>query len=233
MECPACGRAAALGDRFCGGCGASLSGATGHSVNTGGGPINASVYQAGRDVIVTAAPDQHAATYQAEPLWRSPITQGILAWVGLVLGLTSVVPIGGLIKSFYRLFSNGILAAFDETKQYDPFNIANIILLMAIALLAILTWRLRRVAKKQLRVPLWWGLALNGAGRRITVEKIRAHCPICGGKMRYYNKATKWIDHINTNGSRRREVTETMPALECRRNPQHWFTVDPAEQQET
>ncbi|MBS4796309.1 MAG: hypothetical protein KH004_03265 [Actinomyces sp. oral taxon 181] len=92
---------------------------------------------------------------------------------------------------------------------------------------------LRRVASGQLRKPLIFGWAVNGSGRRITIEKILAgKCPWCGGKMRYYNKPTEWIDHIEPSGRRRREVTERVPALECKRNPEHWVEVDPAESQE-
>ena len=50
--------------------------------------------------------------------------------------------------------------------------------------------------------------------------------------MRYYNKPLRWIDHIEASGRRWREVTERVPALECKRNPKHWAEVDPAEDQE-
>ena len=43
------------------------------------------------------------------------------------------------------------------------------------------------------------------------------------------HKPTQWIDRTDQNGVRHREVTERVPALECKRNPKHWFEVDPAE----
>ncbi len=91
---------------------------------------------------------------------------------------------------------------------------------------------LRRLVKNQLRLPLWWGFALSGVGRRITLEKIRANCPKCGGKMRYYNKETRGLDYVDANGSKRHKVLEREPYLECKRNPKHCFPVDPAEHRE-
>ncbi|QYG10462.1 hypothetical protein [Microbacterium sp. PAMC22086] len=94
----------------------------------------------------------------------------------------------------------------------------------------ILTLSLRRTAKTETRRPLMFGLAISGHGRRITFERIRAEkCPKCGGSVRYYDKPTQWINHREANGRRWREVTERVPALECRRNQKHWFEVDPAE----
>jgi len=89
-----------------------------------------------------------------------------------------------------------------------------------------------RLVKNQLRLPLWWGFALSGVGRRITLEKIRANCPKCGGKMRYYNKETRGLDYVDANGSKRHKVLEREPYLECKRNPKHCFPVDPAEHRE-
>lgn len=90
--------------------------------------------------------------------------------------------------------------------------------------------QLRRPAKNELRRPLFLGWALSGSGQRITLEEIHAgNCPLCQGKMRYYSKPTHWIDRTDQNRIRHREVTERVPALECKRNPKHWFEVDPAE----
>ena len=47
--------------------------------------------------------------------------------------------------------------------------------------------------------------------------------------MRYYNKPKEWIDYVDANGKNRREATEHVPALECRRNSEHWYKVDSAE----
>lgn len=94
----------------------------------------------------------------------------------------------------------------------------------------ILVMELRRLTKLQLLRPPFLGWALSGVGRCITLEKIRAGaCPQCGGNMRYYNKPKEWIDYVDANGKNRREATEHVPALECRRNSEHWYKVDPAE----
>lgn len=145
--------------------------------------------------------------------------------MGLLLGLAGIFPFWKVVQPVLNLVSG----RFDLLKtgfgQNWWFGVLSMIL---IALVGVLS--LRRLAKFQLRQPLFWSWALSGAGRRITLEKIKAgNCPQCGGKMRYYSKATKWIDRIDANGKRRRNVTERVPALECKRNPKHWVEVDPAE----
>jgi len=69
------------------------------------------------------------------------------------------------------------------------------------------------VARKQIRKPLWFGWAINGKGRRLTLEKIYPNpCPKCGGKMRY-SKDQNWAAF-----------------LECERNSEHLFKIDQAEE---
>lgn len=65
---------------------------------------------------------------------------------------------------------------------------------------------------------------------RLHIEKIHIEkCPICGGKMKYFNKPVEWIDVLNSDGKIKREVTKRVPALQCKRNSEHWYRVDPAE----
>ena len=47
--------------------------------------------------------------------------------------------------------------------------------------------------------------------------------------MKYYNKPIEWLDTIDSNGRVKRKITKTVPALECKRNSEHWYKVDPAE----
>lgn len=70
--------------------------------------------------------------------------------------------------------------------------------------------------------PLMRGIAIDGRGQRIVFNRVHADsCPKCGGKMKYYNKPIDW--------KAKGEVIRRVPALECKRNPDHWFEVDIAE----
>ena len=70
----------------------------------------------------------------------------------------------------------------------------------------------------------------SGYGNRLTIEKIHIEgCPQCGGKMKYYNKPVEWREILRSDGSMKREVTKRIPVLECKRNAEHWYAVDPAE----
>lgn len=229
MICPVCGGVAESQQRFCGNCGASLNGGAGHTVSTGGGDIHGSIYQAGRDVVVNHPADNTPiATYEAVPKWRSPITQALLSWVGLLVGLMSLFPLWKIVQPAVDLFRSG-----PRQVSGGDGSITWLIVFSVLILVFIVALSLRRVTSGQLRKPLIFGWAVSGLGRRITIEKILAgKCPWCGGKMRYCNKPTEWIDHIEPSGRRRREVTERVPILECKRNPKHWVEVDPAEDQE-
>lgn len=231
MICPACGRSAESYQRFCGDCGVSLNGGAGYTVSTGGGSVHGNIYQAGHDLVVNPSADTAPmVTYEAVPKWRSPITQALLSWVGLLVGLMSLFPLWKVFQPAVDLLHLGPGRAFGGDVPAIP--IIWLIVFLILFLILALVLSLCRVTSGQLRKPLIFGWAVNGSGRRITLEKIRAgKCPSCGGKMRYYNKLRP-IDHDESNGKRWREVRERVPALECKRNPKHWAEVDPAEEQE-
>ena len=179
-------------------------------------------------VVNHPADNTPIATYEAVPKWRSPITQALLSWVGLLVGLMSLFPLWKIVQPAVDLFRSG-----PRQVSGGDGSITWLIVFSVLILVFIVALSLRRVTSGQLRKPLIFGWAVSGLGRRITIEKILAgKCPWCGGKMRYYNKPVNGIDHIEPSGRRRREVTERVPALECKRNPEHWIEVDPAEDQE-
>lgn len=215
--------------KFCGECGARVDGLPGNTASTGGGDVHGGLYQAGRDVVVNPVPSEPApASYETIPKWRSPFTTGLLSWGGLFVGLVGLFPFWKLIQPALSLFG---LSESDGPRNSALLVWASSFVVLTLTMVILL--ELRRIAKLQLRKPLIFGWALNGAGRRITIEKVRAGpCPTCGGNMKYFNKPTEWIDHFKPDGRKRREVTERVPALQCRRNSKHWFEVDPAEEAE-
>ncbi|MDI5946385.1 hypothetical protein [Streptococcus equi] len=88
---------------------------------------------------------------------------------------------------------------------------------------------MRSITKKETRHPLFFNYAISGLRRKITIEKIHIDkCPICGGTMKYFNKAVEWRDITYSDGRKKHEVIKKVPALQCKRNSEHWFKVDPA-----
>lgn len=228
--CSNCGEKLVARARFCSTCGNPREPSLGNTVHTGGGGIAGGLYQAGGDIVLSPAKsDVPSATYEAVPRWRSPLTLAALTWLSVALGLATLAPLWRMIAAVLDLLREG--------DMHDPDALATLVPLCVFAVLVlgfVLAQWLRRIAKTQTRWPLRFGWAINGSGRRITLEEIRtARCPKCGGALRYYNKPRAWIDHVESSGRRRREVTERAPALECRRNANHWFDVDPAEQSST
>lgn len=226
MNCPACGNLATSQQRFCGDCGLPLNGGLGQAVSTGGGDIYDGVYQAGRDVVVNPVPSEHLqACYEAVPKWRSPFTQGVLSWLGLLLGLAGLFPLWKVLAPILQVHKMG-LGALSQAVRQEWW----LLVFAALFLLFVLIVSLRRMTKHELRYPLLFNWAVSGRNRRITLEKIFADaCPLCGGELRYRNKVVEWIDYREGNGGRkRREVIRREPVLECVRNPEHSYKVDPA-----
>jgi len=164
-------------------------------------------------------------SYAPEPLWRSNITLAVLSWISCLLGILGMIPIGKMIQIIVNIFNGSCDVNLAGRKETIWAIIFGIIITILIACL-----QLRRVTKYQVRYPIFCNLAVCGLGKRISVERIHAgKCPKCGGEMRYYNKPIEWIDKPYSDGKTRREITKRRPVLECKRNRDHFYIVDSAE----
>ena len=166
--------------------------------------------------------ENKVASYISEPVWRSPITMGILTWIGFILALIDFFPMYKIVEPVINLITN-------KSIKVDSNNIIYGIVFLVIMLFLVLIVWLRSITKKETRYPLFFNYAISGLGRKITIEKIHIDkCPICGGRMKYFNKAVEWINTPYSDGTTKREVTKRVPALQCERNSNHWYEVDPA-----
>ena len=210
-ECKNCGNLIPSRNKFCGECGCPVeSGLT--NIANAGGDIHGGLYQAGRDVVINSSvPSEPVApNYEAVPKWRSPITLGILTWLGIGLALLALFPIGDVLKPISSVFFS---FPNDYKVQGIQYYTSRLLFVIAIIVFTIPLLLSRSIARKQVRKPLWFGWAINGKGQYLTLEKIYpSPCPVCGGKMRY-RKDQNWTAF-----------------LECRRNSKHLFEVDQAEE---
>ena len=166
--------------------------------------------------------ENKVASYTPEPVWRSPITMAILSWIGFIISLIGLFPM-------YKIFEPVINLITNESIKVDLNSNIYVIIFAVILILFVLVMRLRSITKKETRHPLFFNYAISGLGRKITIEKIRIDkCPICGGTMKYFNKAVEWRDITYSDGRTKHEVIKKVPALQCMRNSDHWFKVDPA-----
>lgn len=164
------------------------------------------------------------ALYTPEPKWRSQITMEILTWISVIIGIVSIFPISQIVKFIMNLLDGKIQDLSNSGIQNYSF------FLLGLMIFLLITITLRRITKKQTRHPLLFNYAISGVNQRLTLEKINIEkCPQCGGEMKYYNKAIEWCDVTRTDGSVKREVVRKIPAVECKRNANHWYEVDPAE----
>lgn len=185
--------------------------------------FNGSVQFAAGDIYNgNGGAEQESASYTSEPLWRSPFTLAVLTWVSVFIGILGVMPIGQIINSALNVLKGNYEASVNLNVQMLIFAFFVILFLLLISL--------RRIVKKEIRIPLIWNLAINGYGKRITIERIHTDkCPRCGGKMKYYNKAVEWVDKYYSDGKTKREIVKKIPVLECKRNHEHFYQIDPAE----
>lgn len=187
--------------------------------------FNGPVQFAGGDILnETSIPKQVEATYTPEPKWRSPFTLAVLSWISVIIGILSLIPIS-------KIFENALNSLRGNWQTVSDFPIqVYLIAFITLVFLFVIFFNLRKIVKKQIRVPLVLNYALSGHDGQLVLEKIHiSKCPQCGGKMKYYNKPVEWIDKYYGNGKTKREVTKRIPVLECTRNSEHCYKVDPAE----
>ncbi|PAE07175.1 hypothetical protein CHI12_11875 [Terribacillus saccharophilus] len=187
--------------------------------------FNGPTQVAARDIINNISGNtQQEAKYTPEPLWRSPFTLAVLSWTSVAIGILGVFPVSKIVKNALSFFSGPLQVKSDfEFQTY-------LVIFVILSFLFILCFSLRRITKNQTRHPLLFNYAISGYGRRLILEKIRVgNCPQCGGRMKYYSKPVEWVDKYYSDGKTKREVTKRSPVLECKRNAEHWYEIDPAE----
>nr|WP_222591860.1 hypothetical protein [Paenibacillus xylanexedens] len=177
--------------------------------------------------IINHIPNNHKqeAKYTPEPIWRSPFTMAILSWISFAIAIGGLIPVG------VKFVWNSINILNGKLNPVEGFGSKTYLILFVILMIFLVTFlSLRRITKTQTRHPLIFNFAISGYGNRLTLEKIHVDkCPECGGEMKYYNKPAEWIDRSYNDGSIKRKVTKKVPAIECKRNSEHWYRVDPAE----
>lgn len=164
------------------------------------------------------------ANYVPEPIWSSPFTLAVLTWISTIIAILGVFPIAKIVKNIvcFLIETYGNTIKLDMQKYF--------IILVICVFLFLIIFTLRRIAKRQTRHPLLFNFAINGYGNRLIIGKIHIEgCPQCGGKMKYYNKPVEWREILCSDGSIKREATKRIPVLECKRNAEHWYAGDPAE----
>lgn len=101
---------------------------------------------------------------EAVPVWRSPVTQAVLSWIGFFSGTGFLGCLLGGVRRSYQFFEN--------KERYDLFGSVAIWFLLAAVLLAISIFSLRLISKKKVRLVPGIDLVASFDGREISVNKI-------------------------------------------------------------
>lgn len=127
------------------------------------------------DTINNTNNNQCKANYTPEPKWRSPFTLAVLSWISVVIGILGLIPVGKIFENALKLLKGNM-----QTVSTFPIQVYLMFFVISVLLFA-LFFSLRRIAIKQIRIPLILNYAISGHGERITIEKIHIDkCPQCG-----------------------------------------------------
>lgn len=214
--CRGCGTEASSEDRFCSACGFRQGAAdSGNRIDTGGGNLRAKqITQIADSVIhMPSAPDHDTPTLDVTWSWKSPLTQAVLAWVSLLVGLIgllaayqSVVPAIGMVQGKPPTE----ISASSLSVWALVFAGAAVVFVVAIALL--------RMAKHETLAVGWsWLPAVTGWGKRIGLASLAGRCTHCDAKLRFASRPTKWL--VNAGGGRGKTLERDMFA-ECVADPE-------------
>ena len=184
--------------------------------------------KAGRDVNIqiNQDPPEKVATYEPEPIWRSPITMAVLSWIGFFASIGSLLPLYNFFEPFVKWAKNSFNGNIPNVQGKQIY----LFIFLGLFIFSGIIFSLRKITKNQTRYPLKFNYAISGEKKRLNIEKLHIEsCPKCGGKLKYYNKPYEWLDYYDENGNfKKRKITKKVPALECKRNSNHFWYVDPA-----
>lgn len=221
MVCSRCGAQTPQGANFCPTCGGPSERSTVQTV-TNSGDRSGPVIQVGGDFhAVVAARNEPATTEYVTKSYRaSPLTQTVLAWISVVLGIISVLsgwwamapPVQAIVEGS---FSAGALASAGGA--FSVFFVAVVLAFLAISGTIIASRRTQHLSRFSF-LP-----ALTGKDGRLGLARFEGTCTICGGKLRFYSKPLEWVENLDTG---KRRITRRGLAGECRRNREHWWAID-------
>ncbi len=97
--------------------------------------------------------------YEAVPIWRSPITMGVLTWLSIIIAVIQIFPFYNVVEPFINAIKNK-----DFTFIHD--NRLDVILFIVLFFIFISFIFLRRITKTQTRYPLFANYAISGYGKK-------------------------------------------------------------------
>lgn len=225
--CQECGQKRHGQQPACAGCGYRFESTSGNVASAGRDMHGA--MQAGRDIIVNPSdPAPPAGEFDPVPLWRSPFTSGVLTWVSVLLGAAAFLPGWKVLESAKPgagpLFRNG------DSQAGAPSGMLAVLALAFLVVLFAATASLASVAYREVRLRLFGSFALNGLGRRITLERIETKpCPTCGGRLQFRTVPLAWVPKYVNGTYTGREVTAKTMGIVCNRDSDHWWRVQSAD----
>lgn len=168
--------------------------------------------------------DPEELDFDAKWSWKSPLTQAVLGWVSVFLSIFSAA-------SFYRLIRLALGSSGDApalTAASSGVWLALFACCLVALLLALAMWRIVRLRLHAFTPISFLPVATESEGH-FAVAKYEGTCRTCDGKLRFYKRPVEWKSVPAFGGGTRDKVTKRVMAAECRRNPEHWWKLDPTD----
>jgi len=194
----------------------------------GNNKFNGVTQVAGRDINNYYSNNSDSLEPKHEPkvVWDTPFTKKVLSMISLVIGILEVISgskLVGFMLNFSTLLKNGVINSGDNFQLVGMMSVFLPILLFFFL-------RLRVITQKETRRPIFFNYAISGYGNKLKIEKMQiAKCSICGGTMKYYNRIIDKRPAVSSDGTVKTQVLKKSPAIACKRNSDHFWLVDPAE----
>ncbi|PZS25813.1 MAG: hypothetical protein DLM58_21675 [Pseudonocardiales bacterium] len=178
-------------------------------------------------IVITPqpGPTSPVTNYQTKWALTTPLTQGRLALLSIILGVLALIEGYQGFAPVVRTAARHGLGKAAPTPDITPLYVC-MGALVGVAICVVLYRTVKHALRGLSRSPLL--PAVLGVNRHLVIARFAGACA-CGGKLRFYSKPTGRIDIIRADGSTQRRVTERRLAAECKRNPDHWAEIDPAE----
>lgn len=170
-----------------------------------------------QDPAAERIPQQPPAEYKTAWSWKSPVTMATLTWLSVVLSIVGVIAGWQGLQPFFSLLSGSL-------GSQDPPSIWWMVVFFTALGIVIVAIGLRRIIKLGIQwfPPVPWLPVVAGWDGHIGLARLDGACPSCGGKLKFYDKPTRW--DVSEDG--KRKVAERTMAAECTRNSDHWWRVD-------
>lgn len=196
--------------------------------------------------VVLGSPEPDPQPFFVKKRRLLPVTE---RGINLVAALMTIATTFGLWRAAVQIWENSPFSGAQAPERAadtplpgvtTQMTLVYVFLGLAVCWVIVMSLR-RRIRSRTMGfsrsslVPILAGVTDDSGRGRLALLRLGGRCEKqlgrgrCGGRLRFYNKPTEWIDYTISDGAVKRKITERTPAAECARNHKHWYPIDEAD----